>query len=158
MPDIAAAPTRAVGFQGSRPTVNAPTVGAAPTLPPTPLASAPTPPPAADVELPADFPADIVMMEGFKVAAVNPAPKAGHNVQFHTERDRDDIYRYYESDLRSKGWQPEQQYEGKDQSFLNFRKGNTMVLLTIANDPRDPGKRVVSLLYYQDDPPEFGDF
>jgi len=156
MPEVAQAPTRPAGFQSSRPTAMKPTAIAPPTLPPTPAAGAPSP--AAGAELPPDFPSDVAMMEGFAVTSVAPAPKAGHNIQFSAEQERQDIYQHYDKDLRAKGWQPEQAYEGKDQSFLNFRKGKTMVLMTISNDPRHPGKRIVSMLYYEDEPPEFGEF
>lgn len=156
LPEVAQAPTRAAGFQSSRPTAMAPTAIAPPTLPPAPVAGVPSP--AGAAELPPDFPTDVAVMEGFAVTSVNPAPKAGHNIQFSAAQERQEIYQHYDSDLRSKGWVPEQSYEGKDQSFLNFRKGKTMVLMTIANDPRNPGKRVVSVLYYEDEPPEFGEF
>ncbi len=149
-----------VGF-GTRPTVVVfPTVGALPTMPPTPAMEAAATPTAggAMAGLPEDFPGDVALMKDAQIFGVRKMAGDAKNVVVTTQQDTAQVYDFYEKDLKDKGWDLKQTYQGKDQSFLNFQKGNTIINMTIATDPKDPSKRVVSIMYQEDKPPPFGDF
>lgn len=161
--DIAKAPTPAghgTGFASSRPTLHAPAMAAPPTMPPTrPQADAASPTPVTEAgQLPPDFPTDVPMMEGFEVGDIHKLPADAKAVIIRAQQERKDIYEFYEKDLRAKGWVIEQNYQGKEQSFLGFKKGNTILNVTVTNDHKNPGKRIISMMYQEDHPPEFGDF
>ncbi|MBI4517238.1 MAG: hypothetical protein HY699_15640 [Deltaproteobacteria bacterium] len=158
---VAGSPTqRPAGFHvAGRRTVIAPTVLVAPTLPPAPTSEI-TPGPGAEPEgtLPSDFPADVTLMKDAEITGVQRLPADARAVLVRTEQEKSQVYDFYEQDLREKGWTLEQNYQGKEQSFLGFRRGNTILNLTVTEDPKNPGKRMVMVMYQEDQPPDFGDF
>jgi hypothetical protein len=160
--EVAKAPTsmdHPVGFSARPTTVVFPTVASMPTMPPTPAIEAvATPTTGLVAGLPSDFPSDVTLMKDAEIAGVRKMAGDAQNVLVMTQQDRQQVYEFYEKDLKDKGWNLEQTYQGKDQSFLGFRKGNTIINMTIATDPNDPSKRVVGIMYQEDKPPEFGDF
>ena len=158
--EVAQAPTaaeRPAGFHSSRPTVLAATPAAPAPEAKAKLAPTPTPGTGA-VAVPNDFPSDVSLMKDAEVAQVNQMAGNARQVLVRTEQEQKQLYSFYEQDLRSKGWVLEQNYQAKEQGFLGFRKGNMVLNMTIANDPKNPGKRVVGIMYQEDKPPEFGDF
>jgi len=127
----------------------------APESAPTATAAAPTPagPPTATPEavaLPADFPKDIPVMDGSKVAGVQKLGGGAHNVLFTTDAEPAKIFAFYKDDLKEKGHEVTQQYQARDQSFLSFKKGALVTNVVIAPDPNDPKKKVIAVMYYED--------
>jgi hypothetical protein len=159
---VAGAPTVAqhsAGFNSSRSTVTVPTAGAATTMPQTPpqVAATATPVTQGSV-LPPDFPADVPLMKDAEITGIQQLPQNARSVLVRSDQELGKIYEFYQQDLRDKGWVMEQNYQGKDQSFLGFRKGKTLLNVMVVNDPNNPSKRMVSFMYQEDHPPEFGDF
>jgi len=149
-PPAAVPPTRPPGFQAT----TAPT--AAPTAPPAATATAaPVVAPTIDAAaLPSDFPADISVMEGSKLEQVQKLGGGAHNVLFSTDADPAQVFDFYKDDLKTKGHEVTQQYQTREQSFLSFKKGNLVTNVVVAPDPKDPRKKVVAIMYYEEQPAE----
>ncbi len=120
---------------------------------------APTPPPTPEqAVLPDDFPSDVPVFEGAEVAAVQKLANGASNVVFTVEdADAPQVFSFYKNDMRGNGWDVEQEYEGKEQSFLSFKKGNTITNVSVTKDPKS-GKRVVAVMYYDEQPLPFDEF
>jgi hypothetical protein len=108
-------------------------------------------------ELPEDFPKDIPIMKGFEPIAVQDLAGNAKNVLFQTDAEPTVIYQEYRGDMQTKGWNVTQEYEGKDQSFLSFKKGKTITNMTIARDPKT-GKQIVAMMYYEEEDLPFPEF
>lgn len=150
-PPAALPPTRPPGFQAT----SAPT--AAPTQPPaaTPTAASAAVTATPDVSaLPSNFPKDITVMEGSELAQVQKLGGGASNVLFTTEAEPAKVFSYYKDDLKAKGHEVTQQYQTHDQSFLSFKKGDLVTNVVIAPDPNNPKKKVVAIMYYEEQPAE----
>jgi hypothetical protein len=150
-PKPAAVPTKAP--------VAAPPVAAKPTDTAAPIVATPTAaslvtPSPSDVALPDNFPKDIAVMEGSTLAAVQKLGGGAQNVLFTTQAEGAKVFEYYKDDLKQKGHEVTQQYQTSEQSFLSFKKGNNVTNVVIAKDPKDPKKRVVAIMYYEEQPTE----
>jgi hypothetical protein len=120
----------------------------APTLPTAP----------AEAKLPDDFPSDVPVFEGAKVAQVQQLANNAHNVIFTVEdAEAPKVYEFYKNDMEHSGWKTEQQFTGNDQSFLSFKKDKTVTNVSISKDPKS-GKRVIAVMYYQEEPLPFPEF
>lgn len=146
-----ALPTRPPGFQNTAPPK--PTATAAPQAPTATVAAQPSPT-SETLALPDDFPKDIPVMDGATVAAVQKLGGGAHNVLFTTKAEGPQIFDFYKDDLKQKGHEVTQQYQTTGQSFLSFKKGNLVTNVVIAKDPKDPKKRVVGIMYYEEQPTE----
>lgn len=155
-----ATPGRRVGFQSSEEKHAPPPPATAPqAMPPTqPLFEPTAAPPSGLAGLPTNFPSDVTLMEDAEVAMVQDLAGDARNVLVRTDEQQEKLYDFYDSDLRAKGWTLEQHYRAKEQSFLGFRKGKTIINVLITKDPKDPDRRIVGIMYQEDQPPEFGDF
>jgi len=125
----------------------------APTLRPTPQE---TPQPAS---VPENFPEGIPIPEGSEVMAVQHLANDARNVIFSTENaDAPQLFSLYKDSMRGSGWgEPTQQYQGKDTSFLSFKKGDTITNISVSKDPKS-GKRIVAVMYYEEQPLPFPEF
>lgn len=136
---------------------NAPDMPATPNqFPPTPQAENPDQNQVA--EIPADFPSDVQLMQDAEVAGVHEMAQNARSVLLRTDQELPGMYSFYEKDLKAKGWTLEQNYQAKDQAFLGFRRGNTILNMTIAKDPNNPTKRLVNVMYQEDHKPDFDEF
>ena len=119
---------------------------------------APTLPAALAAELPQDFPSDVPVYEGTKVAAVQEMPNNGHNVIFTLEgADPAKVFDFYKDDMKHSGWKNEQETQHKDGSFLSFKKDGMVTNVIIGRDPKS-GQQVVSVMYYREKPLPFKEF
>lgn len=143
-------PTHAPAVQapGTKPTATRP---AAPS-PTGAAAAAASPTTAADLQLPSNFPKDITVMEGSTLAGVQKLGGGAQNVLFTTDVETNKAFDYYKDDLKQKGHEITQQYQTGEQSFLSFKKGNQVTNVVIAKDPRDPKKKIVAIMYYDEQP------
>jgi hypothetical protein len=109
--------------------------------------------------VPENFPEGIPVLKGAEVMAVQQLANDARNVIFATEdQEAPQIFSHYRESMRSSGWgDPTQEYEGKDQAFLSFKKGDTITNISVSKDPRS-GKRIVAVMYYEEKPLPFPEF
>lgn len=120
----------------------------APTVPTAPL----------EAKLPDDFPSDVPVFEGAKVAQVQQLANNAHNVIFTVDdAEAPKVFDFYKNDMEHGGWKTEQEFSGNDQSFLSFKKGKTITNVSISKDPNS-GKRVIAVMYYEEEPLPFPEF
>ncbi|MCX8071254.1 MAG: hypothetical protein N3C12_02210 [Candidatus Binatia bacterium] len=126
---------------------------------PTPKAeqAAELPTPAA-VSLPEDFPADVPIYAGAQLEQVHDLPNNAHNVIFRAEGSVEDINRFYHEKLAAAGWNVTQQFARPNHAFMTYKKGNLIANVTIAEDARDPSKRVIAIMYEEEQPLPFEEF
>lgn len=121
---------------------------------------APTPPPATPEQavLPDDFPSDVPVYEGADVAAVQKLANGASNIVFTVDHaEIPQVFDFYKNDMRGSGWNVEQEYQGKEQSFLSFKKGNTITNVSVTTDPKS-GRKVIAVMYYDEQPLPFEEF
>ena len=115
-------------------------------------------PTAEQAKVPENFPEGIPIPEGSQVMAVQHLANDARNVIFSTENDAPQLFSLYKDSMKGNGWgEPTQQYQGKEQSFLSFKKGETITNISVAKDPRT-GKRIVAVMYYDEKPLPFPEF
>ncbi len=150
---------RSNGFGAALPTAKRAPVRAVPrmtSMKPT-LPAVVATPTAGVAEIPADFPADVPVFHNAEVFAVQQLAQNAHNVLFHADAETPEIFNYYHDTMKSKGWDVAQQYQSKGQSFLSFRKGQTVTNMTVTTDPRT-GKRIIAIMYYEEQKLPFPEF
>jgi hypothetical protein len=113
--------------------------------------------PSGPAELPADFPADIPVPEGAEVTAASEGPQGSQNVVFAADAETPKLFSLYKDNMSGNGWKVEQEYGGKERSFLSFKKGDTITNVMISEDPKT-GKKVVAVMYYEEEPLPFPEF
>lgn len=148
-------PERAVGFDRDTPVPATPTVAPEPT--PTEAAKD-EPTPEVDARIPDDFPAEVQVYKDAELALVQPTAGNGHNIVFRTSDDVSKVHRFYQDDMQKKGWKVTQEFERGGHSFATYKKGNTMINVTVASDSENPGKQVIAIMYYDEDPLPFDEF
>jgi hypothetical protein len=120
----------------------------APTIGPTPDQS----------KIPDNFPEGVPVPEGAKVMAVQTLANNARSVIFATEGETPELFNLYKNTMSGSGWgKPTQEYQGKEQSFLSFKKGETITNISVTKDPRT-GKRVIAVMYYDEKPLPFAEF
>ena len=122
-----------------------------PTLPPT------APPTQGTVELPDNFPSDVPVFKDAEPVAVQNVAHNGHTVLFHVDAEPKEVFSFYKEKMGKVGWNSEQEYTTKSQSFLSFKKGNTITNVTIAKDAKT-GKQVIAVMYYDEPDLPFPEF
>ena len=110
-----------------------------------------------EVELPDDFPSDIPVVADAEVFGVQKLPAGAKNVLFRTDKNVSEVFNYYRNSMGGGGWNVEQEYEREGQSFLSFKKGDTITNMTVARDPKT-GKQVIAVMYYDEEPLPFPEF
>lgn len=108
--------------------------------------------------LPDDFPSEVPIYEGSTLSQVQGLANNAHNVVFTTEAPVPDVNRYYHDHMLAKGWQVTQQFERGNHAFATFKKGDTLMNLTIAEDASNPGKQVIAIMYEEVQPLPFDEF
>jgi hypothetical protein len=120
----------------------------APTLAPTPN----------QASVPDNFPEGVPIPDGSKVVAVQSLANDARNVIFSAEGETPQLFSLYKNSMRGNGWgNPTQEYEGKDQSFLSFKKGDTIANISVSRDPKT-GRRIIAVMYYDEKPLPFPEF
>ena len=116
-----------------------------PNLPPTlpPVADTPTP---GVVTLPENFPSDVPIYGDAEPVAVQNVAHDGRTVLFHVDAEPKEVFTFYKEKMNKVGWNTEQEYATKSQSFLSFKKGSTITNVTVATDPKT-GKQVIAVMY-----------
>jgi hypothetical protein len=128
---------------------------ATPAVEATKAAEPPTPLPVAS--LPEDFPKDLPVFAGSQPFNVQQLAGNAKNVLFQVDAERPEIFQYYRDEMQTKGWKLTQEYDARYQSFLAFKKGDTLTQMTISTDPRT-GKRVVAIMYQKEEKLPFPEF
>ena len=108
--------------------------------------------------LPENFPEGVPLPYGGKVMAVQNLANNARNVVFSSDGDTPDLFNLYKNTMSGSGWgKPTQEYQGKDQSFLSFKRGDTITNVSVSKDPKT-GKRIVAVMYYDEKPLPFPEF
>lgn len=108
--------------------------------------------------VPENFPAGVPIPKGSKVVAVQNLAGNGRSVVFSSDKDGAELFDLYRDSMSREGWgKPSQEYQGHDQSFLSFKKGDTITNISVSRDPKT-GKRVVAVMYYEEKPLPFSEF
>ena len=116
------------------------------------------PPPVSQSTVPENVPEGVPIPEGSEVMAVQKLANEAQNVVFATEGDSPQLFKLYKDKMEDSGWgHPTQEYEGKEQSFLSFKKNETIINISVSKDPRS-GRRVVAVMYYEEKPLPFPEF
>ncbi len=110
-----------------------------------------------EVELPEDFPGDIPIVKDSELFGIQALPAGAKNVLFRTEKDVPEVFNYYRDSMSGAGWDVTQEYQRDNQSFLSFKKGDTITNMTVAVDPKT-GKQVIAVMYYDEEPLPFPEF
>jgi hypothetical protein len=127
-----------------------------PAATPPPLPTKPATPDQGSI--PDNFPEGIPVPDGSKVMAVQSLANDARNVIFAMDGDDPGLFRMYKNTMENSGWgKPTQQYEGKEQSFLSFKKGDTITNISVSKDPKT-GRRIVAVMYYEEQPLPFPEF
>ena len=130
--------------------VQAPTPHPAPSLPPAPTVS--------QSGVPDNFPDGIPIPDGSKVVGVQNLANNAKSVIFSSDQDSPELFNLYRDTMKKSGWgDPTQQFQGKDQSFLSFKKGETITNISVSKDPKT-GQRIVAVMYYEEKPLPFPEF
>lgn len=149
------------GFHASGPKITPQTKAEAPTVPPVPTRarfgeSGPTPTPPADV--PANFPKDVPIFKDAELSRVQDLANDAHNVIFNTAAPVGDVFSFYQNKMTSAGWKVSEQFQRPGHAFLKFEKGNQVANVTIAEDVSNPGKKVIAIMYEEQQPLPFDEF
>ena len=123
--------------------------------PPAEVAAAPSPTVA---QLPDDFPKEVPVFKGAAVAQVQDLANNAHNVIFNVAAALGDISDFYQRTLTSAGWKVTQEFHRSNHAFMTFEKGQMIANVTIADNPNDPGKQVIAIMYEERKPLEFDEF
>ena len=110
------------------------------------------------VPLPESFPKDIPVMEGAEVAQVQDLANNAHNVIFATDKPVAETSAFYRKQLESAGWKLTQNAERGNHAFIAFKRGNMIANIQIAEDNRYPGKRLIAIMYEEEEPLPFEEF
>ncbi len=113
--------------------------------------------PSGAADLPADFPADIPMPEGAEIKVSTDGPQGARNVVFEADAETPKLFGLYKDNMSERGWKVEQEYGGPERSFLSFKKGDTITNVMISEDPKT-GKKVIAVMYYEEEPLPFPEF
>jgi hypothetical protein len=89
---------------------------------------------------------------------VHDLPNNAHNVIFRAEGSVEDINRFYHEKLSAAGWNVTQQFARPNHAFMTYKKGNLIANVTIAEDARDPSRRVIAIMYEEEQPLPFEEF
>lgn len=109
-------------------------------------------------ELPDDFPEDIPLVADAEVAQVQPLANNAHNVIFVTAKPVPEITNFYRRKLESSGWKVTQDFERGNHAFVSFQRGKMIANLQVAEDPRYPGKRLIAIMYEEQQELPFEEF
>ena len=139
----------------AQPRVQAPVPAVQPPLKPE-VASGPTPTPPADV--PADFPKDVPIYKDAALSRVQDLANNAHNVIFSTSDQIPQVLSFYQDKMTRAGWKITEQFARENHGFFKFEKGNMIANLTIADDVQHPGKKIIAIMYEEQQPLPFDDF
>jgi len=141
-----ASPTPTAGGQAAAPTAtaNAVTPTAAPTAATTPIGE--------PVALPSNFPADVPVFKDAQVSQVQSLANDANNVVFTTTGPVNEVYSFYQDKMAKSGFKVTQQFSRGNHAFATFQKGKLIANVTIAEDPRNPGKQIIAIMYEEEKP------
>jgi hypothetical protein len=83
--------------------------------------------------LPDKFPSDVPVMPG-AIVKMAMATGEGMNVQFSVKASQADTVKFYEENLKAKGWKIEATMNMGASSMMSAKKGNRECVLTVATE------------------------
>ena len=151
-------PARKSGFQADATTPSPVAAHATPTatakaeITPTAAVTAGTTPTAAPVALPSDFPSDVPVFKDSQVSQVQGLANNASNVLFTTSGKVDEVFSFYQDKMAKAGYKVTQQFSRPNHAFATFQKGKLIANVTIAEDPHNPGKNIIAIMYEEEKP------
>jgi len=113
--------------------------------------------PVSQSQIPDSFPKDVPIFDGAEVKTVQEMANKSNNVVFEVDADRAQVFKFYKDSMKKNGWKSEQEYDGKEQSFLSFKKDKTVTNVSVSTDPKT-GKKFIAVMYYNEEPLPFPEF
>ncbi len=120
--------------------------------------AAATPTVPTDLKIPDDFPKDVPIFKGAALTQVQDMPNNAHNVIFSVDAPVSEVNQFYQAQLTKAGWKASQQMERPEHAFMTYEKDKMKANVTIAEDAKNPGKKVIAIMYYEELPLEFDEF
>lgn len=120
------------------------------------VATGPTP--TIPSQIPDDFPKDVPIFKGAELAQVQSLANDAHNVIFNTTAPVEDVAHFYDEQLTKAGWKITQQFARGDHAFATYQKDDLIANVTIADDAKNPGQKVIAIMYEHQKPLDFPEF
>jgi hypothetical protein len=120
------------------------------------VAAGPSPTPPAGV--PDNWPKDMPIYKDAALSQVQNLANNAHNVIFSTSDQIPNVMRFYQDKMTSAGWKITEQFERPDHAFYKFEKGQMVANLTVADDAQHPGKKIIAIMYEEQQPLPFDEF
>jgi hypothetical protein len=79
-------------------------------------------------------------------------------VIFSTSDQIANVTRFYQDKMTGAGWKITEKFEHGDHAFYKFEKGQMVANLTVAEDVQNPGKKVIAIMYEEQQPLPFDEF
>jgi len=108
--------------------------------------------------LPSDFPTEIPVYEGANLVSTHSMANDARNVLFTVSDPVPVVSRFYRNKLESQGFEVTQQSDRGIHTFTTYKKGDLLINLTVANDDRNPGHQLISVMYEHVKPLPFDEF
>jgi hypothetical protein len=120
------------------------------------VAAGPSPTPPAGV--PDNWPKDMPIYKDATLGQVQNLANNAHNVIFSTSDQIPDVTRFYQEKMTSAGWKITEQLDRPNHAFYKFEKGQMVANLTVADDAQHPGKKIIAIMYEEQQPLPFDEF
>lgn len=114
----------------------------------------PTPPPG----VPDNWPKDVPIYKDAALSQVQNLANNAHNVIFSTSDQIANVTRFYQDKMTGAGWKITEQFEHQEHAFYKFEKGQMVANLTVADDAQNPGKKIIAIMYEEQQPLPFDEF
>jgi len=137
------------GFKASSPNTPAPKAPTATAVAAEPTATPGTELPTPVAAVPQDFP--VPVPEGASVTKVQGLANNASNVIFRSTAQTAELYNFYQDKLT-------RQFQRGGHAFASFKKGDLVANVTVTEDPKNPGQRVLAVMYEHEKPLDFDDF
>jgi hypothetical protein len=120
------------------------------------VAAGPSPTPPAGV--PDNWPKDVPIYKDAALSQVQNLANNAHNVIFSTSDQISNVTSFYQDKMTDAGWKVTEQFEHGDHAFYKFEKGQMVANLTVADDAQNPGKKIIAIMYEEQQPLPFDEF
>jgi hypothetical protein len=146
------------GFHVAVPKLTPQKQAQAPTVTPSGPKEAAGPSPTPPASVPDNWPKDVPIYKDAALSKVQNLANDAHNVIFSTSDQISNVTSFYQDKMTSAGWKITEQFERPDHAFYKFEKGPMVANLTVANDPQNPGKKIIAIMYEEQKPLPFDEF
>jgi len=68
------------------------------------------------------------------------------------------VSEFYEKQLKGSGWSVTQEFKRSTRTFATYEKGNLIAHVTIGEDPDNPGRQIIAIMYQEKPKLDFEEF